>query len=50
MNPQEDIDGLVDIVPFEAECREERLKAQKRLFIFSVQIGRRKKLASHRLT
>ena len=47
MNPQEDIDGLVDIVRFEAECREERLKAQKRLFIFSVEIGRGKKLTPH---
>ena len=47
MNLNEDIDGLINIVRDEAECREERLKAQKRLFIFAVEIGRGKKLTPH---
>lgn len=47
MNPSEikqDIDDLLDIVRQEAEARQERAAAQRRLFIFAVEIGRRKKL------
>jgi hypothetical protein len=47
MNSKEDIDSLVSLIRFEEESRVERLKAQKRLFIFAVEIGRGKKLIPH---
>src|ERR1700734_944763 len=47
MNLKEEINSLMTIVRYEAECREERLKAQKRLFILAVEIGRGKKLTPH---
>jgi hypothetical protein len=44
MNIKPEIDSLVNIARHDAESREERRQAQKRLFIFAIEIGRRKKL------
>jgi hypothetical protein len=47
MTPQQDIEDLISIVRDEAERREEQIKAQKRLFLFAIEIGRGRKLTPH---